>query len=303
VNAFIQKHSSLITGILSGFDRLVFRGTLRQLAYADGMKQYLWHKKILLKDFGNHVLETTVRVKTAALRAAEESGRPAIYLESGKASKEDLAREIARRDQIRDGLVCVLTSVEPCSSYDIFRNREAKKLELVPRRRKCLHVYQYWMDPVFGFMNARLQTWYPFSIQICLNGREWLARQMDNAGLLYLRRDNCFTRINNVEKAQKLMDRQLAANWPRLLNRIARQLNPAHEKIFGDFRAPYYWSAFQSEWATDVMFRDRGSLDALYPSLIHHGMTTFQSPDVMRFLGHKLPSLTRRPPQPNGIVV
>ena len=28
-------------------------------------------------------------------------------------------------------------------------------------------------------MNARIQTWFPFRIQICLNGREWLARQMD----------------------------------------------------------------------------------------------------------------------------
>lgn len=36
------------------------------------------------------------------------------------------------------------------------------------------------------------------------------------------------------------------------------------------------------------MFKDTNSLDALYSSLIHHGMTTFQSPDVMRFLGHKL---------------
>jgi hypothetical protein len=50
-----------------------------------------------------------------------------------------------------------------------------------------------------------------------------------------------------------LMDRQLKANWPKHLDRIAKRLNPAHSGIFGDFRAPYYWSTFQSEWATDVM--------------------------------------------------
>jgi len=288
VNLFIQKHAALITGILSGFDRLVFRGTIRQLAYVDGMRKYLSFSGILLKDFGNHAQATTTRVKAAATAVATEVGRPSIYLESARASKEDLARDIARRDQIKDGLICVLTAVEPCSSYDIFRNREAKKLELVPRRRKCLHVYQYWCDPVFGFMNARIQTWYPFNIQICINGREWLARQMDRAGVLYLRRDNCFTRINNVDRAQKLMDRHLTSHWPKLLDRIARRLNPDHVRIFGDFSASYYWSTFQSEWATDVMFKDRTSLDAIYPSLIHHGMTTFASPDVMRFLGRKI---------------
>jgi hypothetical protein len=42
-------------------------------------------------------------------------------------------------------------------------------------------------------MHARIQTWFPFAVQICLNGREWLARAMDAAGLGYVRRDNCFT--------------------------------------------------------------------------------------------------------------
>jgi hypothetical protein len=123
VNPFIQKHAALITGILSGFDRLVFRGTIRGLAYVDGMRKYLSHSGILLKDFGDHAVATTARVKTAATACAAEFGRPNIYLESARTSKEDLARDIARRDHIKDGLVCVLTAVEPCSSYDIFRNR------------------------------------------------------------------------------------------------------------------------------------------------------------------------------------
>ncbi|HLG19649.1 MAG TPA: hypothetical protein VI895_07525 [Bdellovibrionota bacterium] len=287
---FVQKHCRSIIGILSGFDRLVFRGTLRQLAYAEGMKTYLSFSDILLKDFSRHVQQATQQVKEGATAVAEKNNRPLIYLESPRESKEEMAQKILRRDKIERGLICVFTAVEPCRSYDIFRNREKKKLELVLRRRKCLHVYQYGIDPVFGFMSARIQTWYPFNIQICINGREWLSRQMDKAGLLYLRRDNCFPRINNVEKAQTLMDRQLETNWPDDLDRIAGRLNPAHPKIFGEFEAPYYGSAFQTEWATDIMFKDRASLDALYPSLIHHGLTTFQSPDVMRFLGHKLSS-------------
>jgi hypothetical protein len=70
-------------------------------------------------------------------------------------------------------------------------------------------------------MNARIQSWFPFSIQIWLNGREWLARQMDRVGIGYQRRDNCFPWIDQIEKAQKLMDRQLQTNWPCELNKIA----------------------------------------------------------------------------------
>lgn len=49
----------------------------------------------------------------------------------------------------------------------------------------------------------------------------------------------------------------------------------------------YYWSAYQTEWATDVMFHDPAALASLYPALVRHAMQHFRSPDVMRFLGRK----------------
>jgi hypothetical protein len=54
--------------------------------------------------------------------------------------------------------------------------------------------------------NARIQTWFPFNIQIGLNGREWLARQMDREGLRYQQQENCFPWIENYPRAQ-------AARW------------------------------------------------------------------------------------------
>jgi hypothetical protein len=44
-----------MTGTLSGFHRLVFRGTLRSMAHDEGMKRYLWANQVMLKDFGSHV--------------------------------------------------------------------------------------------------------------------------------------------------------------------------------------------------------------------------------------------------------
>jgi len=144
------------------------------------------------------------------------------------------------------------------------------------------------MHPEFGFMNARIQTWFPFSIQICLNGREWLARQMDQAGINYRRHDNCFSWIQDYPQAQQLMDEQLRVNWPRLLGAIASPLNPLHEQIFARYPVNYYWSTYQSEWAMDIVFRDPGQLRRLYPQLVYLGMTSFSSPDVMRFLGKRV---------------
>src|SRR5213596_706925 len=178
---FIAKHREEIAGVLSGFDRLIFRGTLRSISYPEGMLGYLWAKQVRLTEFGRHVLRVSERLKQACRAKAEALKRPMKYLASAGESKEEVARGIAAREKIEEGLVCVLSCVEPCQTFDVYRNRETRKLELVSRIRKCLFLYHYWIHREFGFLNARIQTWFPFSKQVCMNGREWLARQMGRA--------------------------------------------------------------------------------------------------------------------------
>jgi len=290
-------------GVLSGFDRFVFRGTLRAIAHVDGMKRYLWANHVLLKDFGAHVEQVSQRLKDASLTAARHAGRPVKYLASSETDKDGVARQIAAKDGITEGLVCVLTCVEPCWSFEIYRNRDTKRLELEPRQRKCLFLYHYWNDPRWGFMHARIQSWFPFPIQVCLNGREWLARQLDTAGVRYVRQDNCFPWIADWSEAQRLMDRQLRTKWPTPLNCLAAALNPAHPAIFHAYPVSYYWSTYQSEWAIDVVFRKAADLRRLFPRLVHHGITTFGSPDVLRFLGRRLPLSGEVPRRFTGEVV
>jgi len=126
VKTFIQKHEKDVMGSLSGFDRLVFRGTLRRLSFGEGMASYLSFAGVLLKDFANFVLQVTTRLKEASLDLARRTLRPLKYLPSSQVSKEDLAREIAAKENLSDGLICVLTCVEPCQSFEIYRNRELK---------------------------------------------------------------------------------------------------------------------------------------------------------------------------------
>ena len=290
MNWFIQRHASSVRGVLNGFDRLRLRGTKRLLAHVGGMRHFLWQQGVLLKDFKSYVMETTDRIRRTTERLADAAGRPRLYLASSSTKKEDVARGIAKRDGIREGLICVLSSVEPCRSYDLHRNRATRELDLRIGWRKCLHYYYYLMHPLLGFMHVRLQTWFPLMVHLCLNGREWLARQMDAAGIGYVRRGNCFVQIADVAAAQALMDRQLRTHWPRLLDGLVRQVHPSDANIFRDTPVDYYWSVDQSEWASDVMFRSTGMLAGLYPRLIRHGMEHLGSMEVMRFLGHKVPA-------------
>lgn len=290
---FITKHRGLINGVISGFDRLVFRGSLRTLSHEKGMYLYLSRVHVLLKDFASHVQALSERIKKTTQVLTEARGLKVIYLHSPKTDKEALARQIAAERRITEGLICILSVVELCRTFQVRRDREAKQIYLEPRWRKCLFYYHYMIHPLFGFMNARIQTWMPFPIQICINGREWLSRQMDATRLPYMRRENSFVWLNDARRTQHLFDEQLKASWPKLLDEIAFELNPVHENMFKQFPISYYWCVYQSEWATDVLFHDTDSLARLYPRFVHHGLSSFASPDVMRFLGRKVPSQGR----------
>jgi hypothetical protein len=268
MHSFLNRFAGVVRGVLSGFDRLFFRGTLRGLAYPQGLQKYLWAHRIPYKDFARHSQDVTARLEEASLRQAQQLGREVRYRNSSEVRKEDIAREIAARDRIKEGLICVLRSVDPCMSFPIHKNYRTKKLEIQYRQRKCLHLYHYQVHPVFGFMHARIQTWFPFRLDVCLNGREWLARQMDQAELHYCRRDNTCTWLEDLARAQALFDEQLQANWPSLLGQVAQALNPAHEEIFARAPCRYYWSVQDSEWASDVMFTARAALEEVYPQLI-----------------------------------
>ena len=77
---------------------------------------------------------------------------------------------------------------------------------------------------------------------------------MDQAGLKYRQQGNCFVWIEDYQEAQKLLNRQLETDWAGLLNGFAASLNPLHETIFENYPVGYYWAAFQTEWASDIVF-------------------------------------------------
>lgn len=193
---FLARYRPLITAVLSGFDRLVFRGSLLPLIMDGGMYTFLKRAEVRLLDFKDFVLATSERLKEASLRAAVEHQRPIQYLQSATTDKEAVARRLLAEHPVAEGLICVLTALEPCMSFEYHRSpdRQARGLKLRPR--KCLHLYHYALHPRFGFMHARIQTWFPFNIQICLNGREWLAQQLQRQGRSdFTRHDNCFTAL------------------------------------------------------------------------------------------------------------
>jgi hypothetical protein len=285
MKSFVRSLSGLVFGVLSGFDRLMFQGHLRSLSFHNGMDCYRSANGVRFEDFKTHAQALTEQLIAASTARARQLDRPIEYLRSANDRKEELARTLARRDGITAGLIGIFTCLEPCWTYTVRGNRGTKRLEFRPEFRKCLHLYHYYQHPVFGFLYARLQSWFPFGIQIGINGREWLARQLDAAGLSYRRHENCVSWVEDPDHCQQLLDDQLRVDWPSALNEIQRWVHPSHPELLGRYPVNYYWSLTQSEWATDVLFSDRAELRRRYENWLRFALTSYASPIVLRFLG------------------
>lgn len=284
MTAFLQKFAVLVAGVLQGFDRLVFKGKLRQLYGPEGMHAFFGINRIRREDFKTHVAEVTKQILEASLVCEAKKLERFRYLPSSSTDKEQTARQIAAEQRVQEGLVCVLQCVEPCWTFDTLKDRKGTPV-IRGERGRCSHLYHYFIHPKFGWMYVRLQTWFPFEIQVGLNGREWLARQMDADKLLYLRSDNKFLCVADWRRAQHLFDQQLQTDWVSELDRLQQQVHPLHPRHLGRMPMNYNWTVFQSEWATDVAFRSQDVLAKWFDRWLRQAFLSYASADVLRFLG------------------
>jgi hypothetical protein len=210
MDSFIQRHQQDVIGVLNGFDRVRFRGTLRSICYAQGLDLFLARVGVRYKDFKEVALGWSERLIEQTRQVARQANRPFEYVASSHEDKQARAQKIAQQDGITEGLVCVLRCVESCQTFAIRRDGKGS-FRFRPEERR---------------------------------GERWLKT-------------------------------------------LATRVNPLLGPGRGLDLHPYYWSICESEYATDVMFRDAPALAKVYPALRNHAIQQFQSTDVLRFLGQR----------------
>jgi len=284
MNMFVQKFASVVKGVLTGFDRIVFKGSILPLMYDKGVMSFCRGRGILNKDYKFWMLEQTKVLIDDAARYAEENGAGRITpIASSHTRKEELARQRQEEEHIESGLIGVWSAVEGCHSYKARFCAESGFPQLRRTWTKCKHLYFYFDHEDFGFMNIRLQTWFPYHIQLCLNGREWLRRDLERQQCDFVAKGNKFLHLADYDAAQRMLDRQLDTRWAQTLDRFLPTVFPAMKHILGPHLS-YYWTLWQSEWATDLIFPSSRDLDPIADSLLRHAFMTGTSTRVLRYL-------------------
>ena len=283
LSRFVTKFTSLIVSLLSCFDRVIFKGYLpfTNGPALEGFVDYVL--KIRRCDFMTFAEEQSEILVDFAKRMSQQAGAEYHYLQ-GAHRKDKLVDKLLRQRPISEGLICVLCCMECCPSFRLLHAKDRPRLTNARRQQRVL--YFYFLDPELGLIYVRLTSWFPFTVQVYLNGHSWLERQMLKRRLRFNLHDNAFTTLDDPKAAQKLADSFVHQNWRKILDRLARQVNPLMSQPW--FRGlSYYWVIDQAEFSTDLIFTSREALAGLYPRLLDHAAVNFSAKDILTFLGRR----------------
>ena len=285
MDTLLSRFSTIVNGVITGFDRIVFKGIVRPIMHSAGMESFLKARKVLYKDFKDYAIkQSQVIVQSAEEIAQEQCGSKITYIPSLIERKETLAHNRQKENSIKKGLIGIWSCVESCNtfraSFDTTKTYPSLRFE----RSKCKHLYFYFDDPTYGFMSVRLQTWAPYEIQVALNGREWLKRSLDASGCYYIASGNKFLHISNYDFAQSFLDEQIRTDFAKVLNGFLPSVFPRMSDVLGKGLS-YYWTFWQSEIAKDYIFNDSDKLMELMDDFQIHALVTGKGERILKYFG------------------
>ena len=303
MDSFVQKFAGKIKGVISGFDRIVFKGCLRPLMFAEGAMAFLRSRGVLNKDYKTWVMaQSEALMETANNYARSTCGRGITPIASCNERKEKIAHDRQSALGIKRGLIGVWSCVEACSTYHASYDAQAGFPQLRSKYSRCNHLYFYYDHADYGFLSVRLQTWFPYGIQIALNGREWLRRSLTKHGIPFVLHGNKFLHIDDYARAQKMLAAQPEVRWAQLLSGFLPQTFPSMRKTLGPHLS-YYWTLWQSEWATDYVFATPDDLKPLMAGLLRHALMTGTCDRVLRYMGRPVDAAGQPHPLANPEVL
>ena len=283
VSLFSTKFASLISWILSCFDRVILRGHLPISRLSEFERFVDYVLKMRRHEFLKTLApEWSERLVNHAKNLAEECRRPYEYF-AGTIDKDAWAKRQRKHHAVVEGLVGILCVKESCRTFKLAygKGRPDFVCRNVPQRV----LYYYFLDKDLGLIHVRLPTWAPFPCQVYVNGHDYVARQLKKRGIGFEQVDNAFVKLSDPAAAQRIADRFAKLSWPKILERYARRVNPLlHKELKG---LSHYWVIDQAEYATDVCFTGPSALAGLFLRWMEFALLTFTPKKIYSYLGRK----------------
>src|SRR5512140_610233 len=134
---------------------------------------------------------------------------PLITFAKGQ-RKDDIAKEHHARSSGTEGIVFVGKAQEKTPVFGTEKRRNpdtGQKYPWIVRRTSMVnHFYFYGLDSDFGPFFLKVCTYFPYNAKLCINGHEYVKRQLAKEGIAFEALDNGILSCANPRRLQQLCD-------------------------------------------------------------------------------------------------
>jgi hypothetical protein len=241
-----------VTFELEAIDRMYLNAYVPSLQTGGGvvyfMKQHL----------GARVPSTTVvapltkRFVEAMERFAQTAGVDLIVFEKGQ-RKDDVAQQYLAHFPRDEGVLFIGKAQEKATVFRTEKRYNADDGSTYPWIIRSSvpvnHYYVYLVDRDFGGLFIKFCSYVPYPVKVCLNGHEWLKRQLTQRGIPYEPLDNGIRSSEDATRVQRIADTLDAAKIEAVIRKWLRRLPHPFTAAHRAAGYRYQFSILQAEFA------------------------------------------------------
>jgi hypothetical protein len=158
-----------------------------------------------------------------------QHGIPVVAFQKGQ-RKDDVAAEYRARWRGREGVLFLGKAQEKVTVFRTEKRTDAagKKYPWIVKSATPVNqFYFYAIDEDFGPFFLKFSTYFPYNAKLCINGHEYVKRQLAKEGIAFEALDNGIRSCANPRRLQQLCDGLSAAKIDALLRKwLARLPHP-----------------------------------------------------------------------------
>jgi len=240
IKDLLEKH---VTLEVESLDRLYLNGYLPKLQTPGQLVTFLMEHRGHPIPSPALLGQMTTAFRSGVEAFAAHQGLQIVRFARGQ-RKDDLAAEHRGRFSASEGVYLIGVAQEKCNAFKATKRREPGSSRVrfeYARQPVCVNQYYFYLlDEEFGPAFIKIGSYAPFPIKVCLNGHEWLKRQLPKEGIAFEELDNGIRCCDDPKRLQALSNRlgpsQIVAFLQKWLARLPLPLTPADRAAGYDYR-------------------------------------------------------------------
>ena len=284
-----------VTFELEAIDRMYLNAYVPSLQTGAGFVYFVTHQLGVRVPSTVMVAPMSQRFVTAIERFVATAGLDLVTFEKGQ-RKDDIAHQYLASFEGEEGVFFVGKAQEKASVFRTEKRRDAAGRPypwIIRSTAMVNHYYVYIVDRDFGPLFIKFCSYFPYPAKLCLNGHEWLKRQLTQREIPFQPLDNGLRSSDTPRRVQRIADSldaaKIEAVFRKWLRRLPHPFAAAHR--LAGYR--YQLSILQAEFSlTQVVDRPHTGR-SFFEEVIRENLDLGR-PDQMQLIFNR--RVTRRTP-------